>query len=262
MRNRIQWNTFRSPLKANWLIALFLLGCNASSQAAQSSFNVLCRPELALSHRTELAEKLRLITGWQNLGFDENGALRLNEMKIRGGSQTARDLLAAAVSGKNVIVLEDASNRNDVVFCRVIEGKWKRNASAKPPVYIVLIDFADFSHLTGDAAALSAFNVGWGVMHELDHVVRDSSDAEKNGETGECEDAVNRMRRECGLPLRADYYFSFLPAAAHSDFKTKLVRLPFNAYHAETNKMKRYWLMWDATLVGGLDEQKRLAARL
>lgn len=215
-----------------------------------------------MSRRAELAGKLRLITGWQNLGFDDNGALRLNETKVGGGSQTARELLTAAVSGKNVIVLEDASNHNDVVFCRVIEGKWKRNAAAKPPVYIVLIDFADFSHLTGDAAALAAFNVGWGVLHELDHVVRDSSDAEKNGETGECEDNINRMRRECGLPERADYYFSFLPAAARSDFKTKLVRLPFNAYHAETNKMKRYWLVWDATLVGGLEEQQRLAARL
>ncbi len=183
-------------------------------------------------------------------------------MKVRGGSQTARDLLRLAVSGKNVVVLEDASNRSDVVFCRVIEGKWKRNAATKPLVYIILIDFADFSHLTGDAAALAAFDVGWGVMHELDHVVRDSLDAEKNGETGECEDNINRMRRECGLPLRADYYFSFLPAATHSDFKTKFVRLPFNAYNAETNKMKRYWLVWDAGVVGGLDEQKRLAARL
>lgn len=262
MQTLIRGRTLRPTLKNGWLIALLVFCCSPASRAEQPSHNVLCRPEMALSRRAELTDKLRMITGWHDLKFDENGALRLGGSKSAGGSQTARDLLTAAVAGKNVIVLEDASNRADVVFCRVIEGRWTHDRQGQPPVYIVLIDFADFSHLMGEEAARSAFNVGWGVMHEIDHVVHDSVDAVKNGEVGECEDLINRMRRECGVPERADYYYEFLPAAQNSDFKTRFVRLPFDVYKSETNKKSRYWLIWDASLVGGIEEQQRLAARL
>ncbi len=99
-------------------------------------------------------------------------------------------------------------------------------------------------------------------MHEIDHVVRNSTDAERNGEAGDCENQINRMRRECGLPERANYYFSFLPATINSDFRTKFVRLPFDRNKPGTNKKTRYWLVWDASLVGGLEEQRRLIARM
>jgi len=230
------------------------------ARAEQSSFNVLCRPDLASSRRAELANHLRKITGWTGLDFDEHGALRLGSAAASGGSQIARDLLMEAVTGKNIIVLEDASNRSGIVFASVSEGRWTRDASAKPPVYIVLIDFADFSRVIGDKAALAAFNVGWGALHEINHVVHDLVDAEGEGEAGECEDAINQMRRECGLAERAEYYFSFFPGANDGAFMTKLVRLAFEQQLPESNKRKRYWLIWDANLVGGLSERKQVAS--
>ena len=114
----------------------------------------------------------------------------------------------------------------------------------------------------GDKAALAAFNVGWGVLHEIEHVTHDSVDPGKLGEAGECEELINRMRRECGLAERADYYFTFAPGAMESAFMTKFVRIAFDLEHPETNKKERHWLIWDARLVGGLDEQRLLAARL
>jgi hypothetical protein len=81
-------------------------------------------------------------------------------------------LLADAVAGPNVIILEDASSRDDVAFCRVVRGRWVRGESNKPPAFVLLIDFTDFHQLIGDAEARPAFDVGWGLLHEVDHVVR------------------------------------------------------------------------------------------
>ncbi len=255
MAYRLQRRTVSTIIKALGLLTLsvfFPLQSFAS--------NVLCRPDLRATRRGELANKLRTITGWHDLGFDEDGALQPGKAAPSGGSETARKLLAAAISGEKMMVLEDASNRADVVFCRVIEARWTKEEKAKPPVFVILIDFADFSHVTGDRAALAAFNVGWGVLHEVDHVVHDSVDAAEAGETGECEDAINQMRRECGLAERAEYFFTYLPGTRTSDFMTRYVRIAFEERKPDTKK-KRYWLVWDAALVGGLDEQKQVASR-
>jgi hypothetical protein len=256
---KLRWRAFSTIIKAVGLVSLSVFSPLAIANAASSGSNVICRPELATAHRNELANKLRVITGWRDLSFDENGALRLGTLAPSGGSETARNLLAAAVSGEKMMVLEDASNRADVVFCRVTEARWTRNAQTKPSVYLILIDFADFSRVMGDRAALAAFNVGWGLLHEIDHVVHDSVDAARADEAGECEDAINRMRRECGLAERADYHFTFLPGANEGFLTIKLVRLAFEQKEPQTNKKKRYWLIWDANLVGGLKEQTLLA---
>jgi len=260
--NKPPVTTLFGKIKAGGLIGLILFCFPLLSRANESGDKILCRPELAQSRRTELAEKLRRITGLNGLDFDENGALLLGEEKPAGGSQTARQLLTEAAQGKNVIVLEDASNRQDVVFCRVVEGRWKTDADRKPPVFVVLIDFADFSHVMGDKAALAAFNEGWGVLHEIEHVVHDSIDPTKLGEAGECEGFINLMRRECGLAERADYYFTLLPGTTDSAFKTKFVRMAFDMPRPGTSRKERHWLVWDAELVGGIDEQKSLVARL
>jgi hypothetical protein len=207
-----------------------------------------------------LQSKLRKITGWSDLSFDRNGVLRVGNKVTVGGSRSARELIAEAVAGSNVVVVEDASNRSDVVFCEAIPGRWKRNAQSYPPVYVVLIDFADFERVIGDSRALSAFDVGWGFLHELDHIVNDSGDATSIKETGECEAHINRMRRECNLPVRAEYFYTVSPLSSDSSFMTKLVRLAFVEEDAVMNKERRYWLLWDANLVGGLDQEKQVAA--
>ncbi|MBA3242016.1 MAG: hypothetical protein H0T60_12385 [Acidobacteria bacterium] len=240
---------------ATWAVCLSLLligGCAAQAVAAPTPDKILCRPELAASRRQELAERLREITGWRNLHFSEDGILRFGASQAEGGSQTARELLQKAARGSRLLVFEDASRRADVVFSRVVEGRWKKDAGTKPSVYLVQVDFKDFSHVMGDRDALAAFNVGWGVLHEISHAVNDSPDTERAGEVGECEALVNRMRRECGLAERAEYHFHLYPGQEQSQFKTKLVRLAFEHQEPETNKKRRLWLMWNAELVGGL----------
>ncbi|MGH9943089.1 MAG: hypothetical protein ACRD9R_12120 [Pyrinomonadaceae bacterium] len=221
---------------------------------------VVCRPEMGADKRENVAERLREITGWTHLRFDADGALRGSagaQTNERAGSRTARALLEEAAGGDNLVVLEDASGRDDVVFCRVVPGRWTGGGDGRPPAHIVLIDFADFSHVRGDSAALSAFNVGWAVLHEIAHVVHNAADAVAEAETGECESLINQMRRELQLAERAEYHFKLFPGADSGDFKTRYVRLAFERRHPARKEKKRYWLVWDAQLVGGLSAAGR-----
>ena len=246
-------------VRTSGLAATLLLCCAVQIANEKHQGNIICREEVPAAARDELANRLRIITGWSNLKFDDRGLLRVGTGAPIAGSSTARDLMGKALSGDTILILEDASNRSDVAFSRVVPGRWKNDAPAKGPVFVVLIDFADFDHLMGDRPARDAFNVGWGVLHEIDHVVNDSVDSEGLGRAGECEDHINQMRRECHLPERSDYFFTFFPHAEESDFKTKFVRLAFDQEDARANKHRRYWLIWDATQVGGLPESKQIA---
>lgn len=239
-------------------LAVILLFFPADLSAETNTSNVVCRSGLAVERREELAGKLRKITGWSNLKFDLTGALRLGTNPV-GGSKTARELLSRVVMGDSAVVLEDASKRADVAFCQVLPAKWKANVSDSRPAFVVRIDFADFENVIGDAPALRAFDAGWGFLHELDHVVNNSLDATCLGEPGECEAHINEMRRECGLPQRADYFYTYSPLAVESAFITRLVQLSFEQEEVAGRKKKRYLLVWDANLIGGISEDKRIA---
>lgn len=257
--------TFCSSInRAVWLTGILLLLLPIDLQADQNRNNVVCREELSPARREQLANKLRKITGLPGLKFDDNGSLRLTGARTVGGtvggSGSAKALLVNAITGRNVVVIEDASNSSDVAFCRVIPGRWKENAAGKPPAFVVQIDFADFDQVVGDERALEAFNVGWGFLHELDHIVNKSADATSLGDSGECEAHINQMRRECNLPERADYFSTLAPLAANTTFTTRLVRLAFDEQTSGTKK-KRYWLIWDARVVGGLEENQIAALR-
>jgi hypothetical protein len=251
--------SFSLILGALWLVSIVLSVSATEIRAEKRRSNVVCREELSTARRDLVAAKLQKITGWSDLTFDHTGALRIGNREPTGGSKEARELIARAVDGPNVVVLEDASKRSDVVFCRVVPGKWIHRSQANPPVYVVLIDFADFEHVMGDDRALSAFDVGWGLLHELDHIVNDSVDAISRAETGECEAHINQMRRECNLPERADYFYTTLPLVTDTPFVARFVRLSFVEQDSAANKKKQYWVLWDANLVGGLDEQKQIA---
>lgn len=240
------------------LCLAYLFVCAATPQPANAwgaTSKIVCRAELAEARRLELAAQLRAITGWTGLHFDAEGALRFGGDEPRGGSSAARALLASARDGKNLIVIEDASGRADVAFCNVAEGRWKGSAAGRPAAHVLRIDFRDFSHVMGDEAAREAFNVGWAVLHEIAHSVHDSDDTNRAGEAGECEELINLMRRECGLAERAEYFFTPLPGTWHGEFKSRFVRLAFERRAGRASK--RYWLVWDATLVGGLDRAAR-----
>lgn len=236
------------------VVACFCLSVISTFAAS----HVLLKPNTSHSHRKELVARLRVITGLGNLNFETDGALDFDVSQVSGGSKSARELLSQAVQGANVIVLEDASSRSDVAFCRVVRGRWTRDESNRPPAYVVLIDFADFQQLSGDAEARAAFDVGWGLLHEIDHVVSGSEDAKDEKETGECEDHINEMRLEVGLPVRAEYFFNRAYLKADANFNARYVRLSFE--RRDDSQTKRYWLVWDAVSVGGLigDTQRAL----
>lgn len=140
---------------------------------------------------------------------------------------------------------------------RVIPGRWKTGSG--PPAFVIQIDFVDFDQVIGDQPALEAFDSGWALLHELEHIANDSHDAAEFGETGECEQRINQMRVECNLPQRVDYFYTFSPLTRNSTFATTLVRLAFEQTAPGSAKKRRYWIVWDANLVGGLDRPKELA---
>lgn len=231
-----------------------------SSSAAANQSHILCRENISNARRKELAAKLRKITGWSDLDFDRTGGLHGGHRTAVGGSKTAREFMTRVMRGPALVVLEDASKNPDVAFGRVNPGRWTNDSVEQPAAFVVQIDFSDFEYVTGDELALEAFDVGWGLLHELDHVVNDSRDASSLGESGECEAHINQMRRECNLPERANYYFTPMPYAADPVFITRLVRLGFEQEQSPPNKKKRYWLVWDANAVGGLDVQNQIAS--
>lgn len=237
-------------------------GAKATTELAGSErtlSRVVCRHDISRARRNELAAKLRKITGLSGLELDRNGALRLGTQEPVGGSRKARELLSRVVVGPNAVVLEGASRNSNVAFMRVVPGAWKTASSRRPPAFVIQIDFADFDYVMGDGPALAAFDMGWGLLHELDHIANDSLDPEALGETGECEARINEMRIECGLPQRTDYFYSFSPLTQDTTFTTRLVRLAFDQSPLGVAKKKRYWIVWDANLVGGIDSQKQVA---
>ena len=258
MRPRIQRKCVSLKTTYVALASICLCLTAASTFAATNHSRVFIRPDVSRSHHDELVTRLRVITGLTDLKFDSDGSLHLESNHSIGGSESARKLLAKAVDGENVIILEDASSRSDVAFCRVVRGRWVRGESIKPSAYVVLIDFTDFHQLSGDAEARAAFDVGWGLLHEIDHVVTGSEDSKDAGITGECEDHINSMRLEVGLPIRSNYFFSRTYLQADKNFNTRYVRLSFE--RRDELQTKRYWLVWDATTVGGLlgDAQRAL----
>ena len=239
------------------LVSLCCLLINSQAQTKYSK--VLIKDTVSAGHKAELIDKLRTITGFSKLTFSENGSLELDSLVV-GGSERARDLLKSAITGQAIIVLEDASARADVAFCRVVPARVKGTNRQLLPAYVVLVDFNDFRQLTGDAEALAAFDVGWGVLHELDHIISDSEDARKPGEIGKCEDHINAMRSELGLPSRSEYFFTPVSSRSDANFAIRYVRLPFESRVAGYRETKRYWLIWDAITVGGLniDTQRAL----
>lgn len=241
-------------------LILICLSVGGTVTLGSSRGVVVVREDVSQARRQELAKQLRAISGWPGLDFDSHGVLCLGAGDTDSGSQSARALLRQAVDGNNVIVIEEASSRPDVAFCRVVPARWLTKSGSKLPAFVVLIDFADFHQILGDDEARAAFNVGWGFLHEVDHVVADSKDAAEEERLGECETHINAMRREIGLPQRVNYFFTESALRTDPNFGSKLVRLAFEQYDSNNMRTRRYWLVWDSTVVGGLVVKSQTAA--
>lgn len=250
MRLTSEKGSFSSRVVASTVFLILFLG--ASQVSATTSDKLIVRDNVSSAHREELANRLRKITGWTTLTFDDDGAFQTNLQEITGGSRIARELLNTAFAGNRTILFEDASSRKDVVFCRVISGKLLPEILPDEEVHVVQIDFTDFRQVIGDKEALAAFDVGWAVLHEIDHVISDSADPLTQDVAGACEGHINKMRRELGLPVRNNYFFDYVPVRNDSNLISRFVRLGFDRESGPAAKKKRYWLVWDAAVVGGL----------
>ena len=253
MKPSVRSIVFSRIIRAGWPVGVLLLMPLALVAQLPES-GVVCLKEVSRNDRAELTKKLQKITGWTDLQFGNDGVLRKGgDKQPVGGSQRARTLLDRAMSASDAIVIEDVSRDPTVVFSRARFAHVRQAALQTAPVFLIQIDFADFHHVTGDRIALQAFDMGWVVLHELDHIVNDSHDANYAWETGDCETHINQMREECGLPVRQDYFFTFLPTSTDSVFARRFVRLAFEKETAGVRN--KFWIVWDADLVGLPDKQ-------
>src|SRR5688572_2266990 len=232
--------------------AFLIVFLSAVSSLAATTDKLVISDTVSSAHREELLRRLRKITGWTNLTFDKEGALQESAEQSHGGSASARDLLTRALSVSGMIVLEDASSRKDVVFCKVVSGKPDPQLAIAGEVHVVQIDFTDFRQVSGDKQALAAFDVGWAVLHEIEHVVDDSEDPRQVGSAGDCESHINKMSRELGLRVRNSYFYTFLPISDDRKLVGGVVRLGFDEESGPASMQRRYWLIGDAAVVGGL----------
>src|SRR5262245_8186924 len=152
---------------------------------------------------------LRDKTGFLEMAFDENGFLTLGDQtKFSGGSATARALLDAAIKMPHVVDLESHPYSTQVAFARLAKPIAYQHYSTgkKIDVFPLEIDFSDLSKLRGDKLALTAFDLGFVILHELGHAALGLRDASGDPQgLGECEEMINRIRRELNLPERQTY---------------------------------------------------------
>lgn len=158
---------------------------------------------------SSLVETLKQKSGFRGLEFDADGFLRLGDRNdFEYGSAAARDLLIAATDRGKAIDLESHNRTSEIAFARLASSvSYISSATSnRIEVYPVQIDFSDFAHLRGDREAIAAFDLGFVVLHELAHAALGLRDAMVEGqEPGECEEYINRIRRDMGVAERQSY---------------------------------------------------------
>ena len=228
-----------------------------ASAASRYQPGVRNSPERPLkpAQLSALLTSLREKSGFLEMSFDEHGFLQLGDRtRILGGSAIARDLLVAAVDRVKGIDLENHDFSLTVAFARLAKPieYMSRMSGARIEVFPVEIDFTDFTHLRGDRAVIEAFDVGFVVMHELAHAALGLRDAlVNNQEPGECEEYINLIRRDLGVPERMSYVAKTIGRYQLASQKPmQLAELVF-AYNTDENraKPKLLNLNWEAERV-------------
>jgi hypothetical protein len=205
-----------------------------------------------------LLASLREKSGFLEITFDENGFLTLGDQtKFSGGSATARALLDATVKMPHVVDLESHMYSSLVAFARLAKPVAYQQFSTgkRIDVFPLEIDFSDLSKLRGDKQALTAFDIGFVILHELGHAALGLRDASGDPQgLGECEEMINRIRRELNLPERQTYVAQVLstPSFAPSQLTTKQAELGFARAVEKQGRMQleRYNIRWEASKVG------------
>jgi hypothetical protein len=165
--------------------------------------------QLSAEQLRDVAGSLESVTGIRGITFDSYGRLSLKEDQVdQLGSKTAREILLSAVH-KVLIILEDHSQSADIAFAEIeLVCVLHCLSGGKVEVYLLKLDFKDFQHLGGDEDAVEAFSLGFVLLHEFVHATekkRDPTGVSGAHDPGECEEPVNRARRELDLPIRIRY---------------------------------------------------------
>ena len=201
---------------------------------------------------------LREKAGFLEMRFDENGFLALGDRtKFIGGSASARALLTAAVEMTHAVDLECHNHNSQVAFGRLATpiAYQRLSTGTKIDVYPLEVDFSDLVQLRGDKEALAAFDLGFVILHELGHAALGLRDASGDAAgLGECEEFINRIRRELGLPERQTYVaqVNTISASTPSQISTRLAKLTFARASEKQGQLKleKFDLKWDAPRVG------------
>ena len=158
-------------------------------------------------HERRLALSLRRITGYDGLQFGPDGSLSLGDCSVvAGGSGEARRILMRAVCSGAVFVIEDYSGSGSVNFGQAApEQVYEVRDGRSSQIWRVRLDFDDFQQMDASSEVRAAFDEGFTLFHELLHGLG-YLDASRVRELGPCEEIVNRVRSELGLPLRDQYF--------------------------------------------------------
>ncbi len=249
-------------LCARWtqgLLALALVCAAPPLESAAPDALLRFRPGLRNSagkHRLSapqlqaVLDSLRHKTGFLEMRFDESGFLTLGDRtRIAGGSATARALIIATVDGSQTFDLECQDRSPHIAFARLAIGSVCENAPTRTRVVVrpLQLDFEDFAWLLGNREALSAFDPGFAVLHELGHGVLHLHDAvDDTTRLGECDEHINRVRRELDLPER-QHYSPRLRVLGLAGSTNVLAELLFVRTGGESGRAKtgKFYVRWD-----------------
>jgi hypothetical protein len=203
----------RKIVQACLLGCLILLMQNSPAVAEMSiTAGIWCNREkqnrVSDAHEEQLVRSLRRITGFQRLGFAEDGALSLGDVTdVAAGSSIARQIILCAMGSGKTFIIEDHSGSQSVFFGQLDEGTDFEDIASKRKFDIrrMRIDFEDFREIDAPSDVRESFDVGFTLLHELLHGVG-YKDADSREEIGELEGLVNQARAELGLPLRDQYF--------------------------------------------------------
>ncbi len=213
-----------------------------------------------------LLASLQEKTGFTELSVDGSAYLLIgNKENFVGGSSTARKLLIAAIEGKTLFNLESHHHSDKVNFARLEKSIHFRNMATAQEVEVrpLILDFSDYDYLTGDRDVRHSFDVGINVLHELVHGVYHLRDAvEDPNELGECEDFVNTIRRDLGLPEREKYIARIYRTELTVGSIVRRAELQFARTKEKNGNLKTeiVFLSWDAGKVGLVTADERLIA--
>jgi len=200
-----------------------------------------------------LLNGLRFCTGFMELHFDESGQLQLGDRtRVSRGSNTARQLLVAAVESRDSFILE-ASKHSPVIAFAEIEATdiYIDAMNAKHNVWRVRLDFSDFAHLRGPDKAVTSFGPALALLHELGHGVLKKDDLlTQADQLGECERHMNLIRRELGLPERESYQpRGWKGVSPGSSAESLQAEFRFSMIDEHSNKKKTFYLAFDVDRV-------------